>query len=264
MGVSMSQAVNVSDLPDPAAEPRRRFQFRLVHLLVATGLIGAALALLVPMYRVAMREARQMESQNNLRQIAIALHNYHDTYSQFPPAYTLDAAGKPAHSWRVLIVPFIEKSTLLMRYNFGEPWNGPNNRKLAAKAPSYFRSPFDNSPRDKTSYVAIVGPGTMWPGESSTSLTDLTDGPSHTVMVVELINSDIHWMEPRDVRGEDVAAVWSDPKHKPPRMDDWETGYAFVAYADGSVDWLERDVALERLKALISPAGGEPVSRQRD
>src|SRR5687768_8208324 len=91
----------------PAVAPRR-FQFRLIHLLVAMGLISVALAVLVPMYRVARREALQMQSQNNLKQIAIALHNYHDTFGQFPPAYQCDASGKPVHSWRVLVMPFIE------------------------------------------------------------------------------------------------------------------------------------------------------------
>jgi hypothetical protein len=80
---------------------------------------------------------------------------------------------------------------------------------------------------------------------------------SNTIMVVELLNSDIHWMEPRDLRIEDLAAVWRDPKHKPPRMDNWETSYAFVLYADGSVDWLDRDAANEHLQALVSAGGGE-------
>src|SRR5688572_8615881 len=99
----MSDVVNAAETVVPKAEPRRRFQFRLIHLLVATTIAGAALALLVPMYRVARREMLQMESQNNLKQIAIALHSYHDVYGTFPPAYECDAAGKPMHSWRVLI-----------------------------------------------------------------------------------------------------------------------------------------------------------------
>ena len=258
----MSEISNIAEPPVPAAIPRRRFQFRLIHLLIATSVIGAALALLVPMYRVARREMLQMESQNNLKQIAIAMHNYHDVYGRFPPAYQCDASGKPLHSWRVLIMPFIEASTFYQRYNFGEPWNGPNNSQLGQQTPSFFRSPFDSrSPQGMTSYVAIVGPGTMWPGEKSHNIAELTDGAINTIMVVELLNTDIHWMEPRDLRIEDLATVWRDPKHKPPRMDGWETSYAFVAYADGSVDWLERDAAIERLQALLSPAGGESVER---
>ena len=258
---------DVAEKTVPAAlggAPPRRFQFRLIHLLVATGLIGAALALLVPMYRVARREALQMRSQNNLRQIAIALHTYHDVYGRFPPAYECDASGKPAHSWRVLIAPFADQNALYSRYNFSEPWNGPNNSKLGQQTPRMFRSPFDNAGTpNTTSYIAIVGPGTMWPGETSLTLNDVTqgDGASHTIMVVELLNTGIHWMEPRDLRIEDLDAVWRNLKHKPPRMDDWETSYAFVAYADGSIDWLEREATIERLRALLTPDGDETVER---
>jgi type II secretory pathway pseudopilin PulG len=244
------------------AVPPRRFQFRLIHLIVLTGLIGAALAVLVPMVRVARREAMQIRSRNNLMQIGLALHNYNDVYGAFPPAYQCDAAGKPVHSWRVLILPFMEQIPLHQGYNFAEPWDGPNNRRLSPAAPSVFRSPFDNSrPPGETSYVAIVGPGTMWPDDKSRKIAEVTDGTSNTIMVVELLNSGIHWMEPRDLPVEDLAAVWRDPKHKPPRMDGWETSYAFVLYADGSVHWLDREATLERLQALASTAGGEPPQR---
>ena len=245
-------------LPATTVTQPPRFQFRLIHLIVLTGLVGAALAVLVPMYRVARREALQMRSQNNLKQIGIALHEYHGVWGSLPPASTCDAAGKPVHSWRVLISPFLEQTPFYQGYNFAEPWNGPNNSRLSPAAPSVFRSPFDASPQGMTSYVAIVGPGTMWPDAQSRKFQEVTDGLSNTIMVVELLNTDIHWMEPRDLRVEDLEKDWRDPKHKPPRMDNWETSYAFVLYADGHVQWLDRDAAIERLQALVSTAGGEP------
>jgi hypothetical protein len=249
--------------PAKAAQPRR-FQFRLIHLIVLTGLVGAALAVLVPMYRLARREALQIRSQNNLKQIAIALHNYHDVFGELPPAYECDPSGKPMHSWRVLITPFIEQTPFYQGYNFAEPWNGPNNSKQSPAAPSVFRSPFDDGPPGATSYVAIVGPGTVWPDAKSRKFTEVTDGMSNTIMVIELLNTDIHWMEPRDLRVEDLEKVWRDPKHKPPLTSDYDTGYAFVAYADGSVDWLDRDAALKCLQALVSAAGGEsPALHER-
>jgi hypothetical protein len=260
--VAMENTPNTATAQQPVlatAAQSRRFQFRLIHLIVLTGLVGAALAVLVPMYRVARREALQMISQNNLKQIGLALHNYHDVFGQFPPAYECDAAGKPVHSWRVLITPFLEQTPFYQGYNFAEPWNGPNNSRLSPTVPAVFRSPFDTKcPPGETSYVAIVGPGTMWPDDQSRKLAGVTDGTSNTIMVVELLNTGIHWMEPRDLAVEDLAKVWRDPKHKPPRMDDWETSYAFVLYADGSVQWLDRDAAIDRLQALASAAGGEP------
>jgi hypothetical protein len=66
---------------------------------------------------------------NNLKQIGLALRNYHDAYGRFPPAYVADGHGPPMHSRRVLILPWLEKREIYDRYRFDEPWDGPNNRK---------------------------------------------------------------------------------------------------------------------------------------
>src|SRR5688500_8670454 len=70
-------------------------------------------------------EARRSSCLGHCCQLGIALHSYHDEYGSFPPAYVADANGKPMHSWRVLILPFIEEQALYQRYRFNEPWNGP-------------------------------------------------------------------------------------------------------------------------------------------
>src|SRR5260370_743998 len=68
---------------------------------------GVVIALLLP--QTSSREpARRSQCKNNLKQIGLALHNYHDVYGSFPPAYFVDASGKPMHSWRVLILPFLD------------------------------------------------------------------------------------------------------------------------------------------------------------
>jgi uncharacterized protein DUF1559 len=68
----------------------------------------------------------------------VAVATYHDTYGTLPPAYIADAEGKPLHSWRVLLLPFLEQRELYEQYDFDEPWDGPNNRKLLAQRPSVF------------------------------------------------------------------------------------------------------------------------------
>ena len=87
----------------------------------------------------ALNAAQRAECSNNLRQIAIALTNYSSVHGCLPPAYIPDKNGKPKHSWRVLILPFVEQKALYKRYNFDEPWNGPNNRKLAGRRPDVIR-----------------------------------------------------------------------------------------------------------------------------
>ena len=85
------------------------------------------------------------------------------------------------HSWRVLILPFLEQQELYNAYNFAEPWNGPNNRKLAGRIGNiYLRSGLESDQIHTTSFVAVVGPQTMWRGTKPRSRKDLGDGTHDT------------------------------------------------------------------------------------
>lgn len=75
-------------------------------------------------------------SSYSLRKIAYALKDYHHEYDTFPPAFIADKDGKPMHSWRVLILPYLDGGGFVYdQYDFGEPWDGPNNIKLLDHMP---------------------------------------------------------------------------------------------------------------------------------
>jgi hypothetical protein len=225
-------------------------------LIVLTGIVGAALAVLVPIYRWQSRRAHAM---NNLRQIVVALHNYHDVFGTFPPAYVCDSSGAPAHSWRTLIYPYFDGSPL--PYQLAEPWNGPNNAQIAKQTPLSFRLRHDRSTADgMTNYVAIVGPDTMWPGDKPLKLQDTTDGTSYTILIVEITNSDIPWTAPRDLPVEEFEA-WLDPMHEPQIGFEIEGG--FIACADGSVHYVPRTATIAEWRQMLSPAGNEPSAIQQ-
>ncbi|MFN0054259.1 MAG: DUF1559 domain-containing protein, partial [Planctomycetales bacterium] len=84
----------------------------LAVLLVCGGILAA---LLLPAVQQAREAARRTQCKNNLHQIGLALHNYHDAFNSFPPAYIPDASGRPMHSWRVLILPFLDQAPLYQR-----------------------------------------------------------------------------------------------------------------------------------------------------
>jgi hypothetical protein len=246
----MTAAPSLETAKPPAQRP---LQFRIVHLLIAMAVIGGVLGISLNLWRAWRTAMIQAYSSNNLKQISVALHNYHDVYGAFPPAYVLDSAGMRMHSWRVLVSAFVESSSFHSSYNFAEPWNGPNNSQLSLRSRA-FEIPFmRQATPNMTNYVAIVGPGTMWPGEKSFAIEDVTDGTSRTLMLVEVRNSNIHWMEPRDLPIEELEA-WLDPQHQPTLAG---AGESLVAYADGHVEVLPPDVTLARLRALITPAGGD-------
>ena len=240
----------------------RPSQFRVVHLLVAAGVVlllmaGVAIALvvvMVPVWRRSIQVAQDSDCRNNLKQIAIALQNYHDANNRFPAAYVCDASGKPAHSWRVAIWPYMFNDHRQPLYKYDEPWNGPSNSKLVTKLADYYRCPSDStSPKGMTNYVAVVGKSTIWPAPRFTTLADVRDGATNTLLVVEISHSDIHWMEPRDLPVEELAE-WLKPGHKPQLLGHQIEG-GFVAFADGHIEFLSRDVTMQRLQALVTAAG---------
>jgi prepilin-type processing-associated H-X9-DG protein len=200
---------------------------------------------------------RRANCISNLRQIGLALHNYHDAHKRFPPAFIADEQGRPMHSWRVLLLPYLERTDLYDAYRFEEPWDGPNNRRLLTEGPSVYRCPSDPSPLQMTSYVAIAGPGTAWDDPDGKSLNTFSDGASSTILVVEIANSDIHWMEPRDLDIRKIAKQIN-PKNAI-GISSYHPGGANVVLADNSVQFLSDETTQKMLEALLTAAGGEKV-----
>ncbi len=187
----------------------------------------------------------------------MAVANYHDTYGCFPPAYVADRDGKPMHSWRVLILPFLEQQELYRAYNFNEPWNGPNNRKLASRVGNiYLRSGLESNQIQTTSFVAVVGPQTMWPGSKARSRQDLGDGTHETLMVVEVPDGQFLWMEPRDLEFDSMSFRINDGSGHGLGS---RLGGARVVSADTTVRTLPDDYDGNKLRAMLTANGGESV-----
>lgn len=124
--------------------------------------------------------------RNHLRHIGLAMQNYASVYGCFPPAYVADEEGLPRHSWRVLLLPFLDEKELYKAYRFDEPWNGPHNRLLAERIPEVYRCRWDVGDQATcTSYLAVIGDETAFPGDRSLSPTAIGNGTSDTILVVE-------------------------------------------------------------------------------
>lgn len=122
---------------------RRRGAFTLVELLVVIAIIGVLVALLLPAVQAAREAARRTQCKNNMKQLALAIHNYHDTMSTFPPGYITKNPGVPGSSswcrsgglagapWTVLILPFTEQTNLHSNLNFNVPFQDASNQMAA-------------------------------------------------------------------------------------------------------------------------------------
>jgi prepilin-type processing-associated H-X9-DG protein len=211
-----------------------------------------------PAFQEPRGPSRRSQCWNNLKQIGLALQNYADVYRCFPPAYLTDQNGKPMHSWRVLILPFMEQKALYDRYDFNEPWNGPHNSLLAKEMPPVFRCPSDAANDGMTTdYVAIVGPETMWQADRGARFDEFKDGTSNTLAVVEAAGAKINWMAPRDLPFAAVAKGIN-PKQGV-GISSQHPGRAIAVFADGHTQLLQDALPVESLKALCTKAGGEVI-----
>ncbi len=242
---------NDPELYDITPKPNSWRNFLLGKLLLIVATIAVLTALSLPAYRSAGRDARRAWCANNLKQIALALHNYEHDHKSFPPAYTTDANGRPLHSWRTLILPYLEQKSLYEKIDLSKPWNDPVNATASATNPAVFICPEFVDTKNTTAYLAVVGPdGFLIPGRPR-RFEEFTDGLSSTLAVIEASEEDaVPWMAPFDADA--VTVMKLDTKAKL-----HHAGGTNAALADGSVRFLKADTPAPVRRALLSISGND-------
>jgi len=169
--------------------------------------IGLLIILLIPAVSAAREAARRMQCCSHNKGIGLAFHIYHDKYQSLPPAYTTDEDGKPLHSWRVLILPFLEQQRLYDQIRLDEPWDSEYNKQFHDQMPSYYICPSakpGGKEKGLTSYMRIVGPETSTDGPHTVAFRQVTAGVSNVILFVEVIPTTC-WMAPVDVQESDLT-----------------------------------------------------------
>jgi len=223
-----------------------------VILLVALGGMvlcgGVLVALLLPAVQQAREAARRMQSANNIKQIMIAMHMYHDIHKEFPPAVVKDKDGKPLYSGMVLLLPMLEQQSLYEQFDKDKAWDSPENLPLANMNLPVFMDPSNNNPAaGRTDYLLITGKNSVLedaPGMQH-GLQNILDGTANTMVVIE-VKGDASWAAPN---------TWDISKP----FDGSHPGVVQSGFADGSVHAISKKINPETLRRLVERNDGQQV-----
>jgi hypothetical protein len=246
---AVTQAVPRLEKSIPLLQPQLR-EDRLIQ-----GVEGKVLVELLKEPQAKLDASRhRAQSTNNLKQLALAMHNYHSRHNGFPPPASLDKQNRPLLSWRVHLLPYLEQDHLYQQFHLDEPWDSEHNKKLIAQMPATYYSTQNRQlhQQGKTTYVVPVGPATIFPGGRGVKLADVTDGTSNTLLLLDV--------------DDEQAVIWTRP-------DDWQFNPAkplqglggrykngfLTAFADGSVRFISSKIDAKTLEALLTRNGGEVI-----
>ena len=226
----------------------------IVAIPMMLACIGILVGLLLPAVQAAREAARRMQCSNNMKQIALAMHNYESTYKAFPPAYTTDANGKPLHSWRTLLLPYMEQQALYSQIDLNKPWDDPVNLPFSQVViPTYACPSGHTDSPEKTCYQVVVDPAGIFTGPVPCRLGTIVDGTSNTLLVTETESeAAVPWMSPNDTS---LPAFLSQGQGNRPN----HTGGANAALADGSVRFFSSSLDANTAQALVTKAGNENI-----
>lgn len=227
--------------------------------LAAVGIthqIGWLLTSPEPIIGGGIREvAARARSQNNLKQMALAMHNYQEAEKTLPPAAIYDQQGQPLLSWRVLILPYIEQQMLYKEFHLEEPWDSPHNLRLLPRMPQLYTPSYRarNAKPHSTPYQVFVGGGAAFEGKHGLRLPDdFPDGTANTLLIVEATEL-VPWTKPADMS--------FDRKRPLPALG-WTPSQGFnAALADGSVRMIGilRRPSETTLRAAITRNSGDTL-----
>lgn len=229
----------------PASEPVTQLstprRFTLIELLVVVSIIGTLCSLILPAIRTSRPAGLRMECLNNMRNVSIALQMYRQSHGgQFPPAYTTDEDGRPLHSWRTLILPYMDDQRLFDSIDLTRPWNDPVNAAALAQIPPYYRCPAAGLSGNLTTCAAITDLEGRFTADASTQITDESEQNIPRLLLVDLpIDRAVPWMSPQDAFVHDLFSISAQSKLAHP-------GVVVISHSDGSVSTVNAESFAQR------------------
>lgn len=229
-----------------------------IFFLAAIVCVGLLAALLMPAVGAAREAARQMADSNNMKMVGLAMHNYADVYRCLPPSYAINSNEEKVWSWKVSLLPYIEKNSLYSEIDFQNMrrWDDPYNVVLQGPAPPAFRSirAADSSTSANSNVFLISSPtksetnNTVFIDGEVTRFQDCVDGTSNTIVAIMLAKHGSPWASPENLTPDEAYNLMKNEDR------------VFVAlFLDGSVRRMTVDIDREAFMAMLTRDGGEVV-----
>ncbi|MFL5328529.1 MAG: DUF1559 domain-containing protein [Gemmataceae bacterium] len=259
-----------------------RNAFSLIELLVVLAIIAILMALLLPAIQQARGAATAAACKNNLRQIGLALHHFHDQKAKFPIGCvewrpTLTGPQRQL-AWSAYLLPYLEQSAVYDRIDFKKPFDHADNAAVAGAIVLSYICPASRrleslvQGRGATDYGGMYGERITTPNEppkglmirdQAFSIAEVTDGTAFTIIVGEDSRfPDAQWINGRNLFDQAFAINQAPSFENDLRSD--HPGGAHAAFADGSAHFLRETMAMKLLAALCTRAGNEPVAAEFD
>lgn len=248
-----------ADLPNDERQiPRgelqlpRRVWTPVLGFLALLAIVGLAIAMFLPTVRSAREAARRNSCFNNMKQIGLGLQSYAAARGHYPPAYTTDAAGNRLHSWRTLIVPYMEDWEGYWSIDFTKPWDDPANAKAASTVLQYYQCPsiaFEDPESPLTTYLAVVTPESAIRAANSRTPEELEKVAADALLIINAPKERaVHWMSPEDADETALSEMLKNGKTQ-----SQHSGNILLSlFADGHVAAISKETDPDALRAMTT------------
>jgi len=205
--------------------------------------------------------------RHRLKNIWLALENYHTDHGSYPPAYVTDSNGNPLYSWRVLLLPYLDQRPAYTEFDLSKAWDAPENEKVSDISFFDFRCPnmpAERSNESTTNYLAVIGPDCAWSGSKPMTKSDLGNDLSNVILLVEVADTHTPWAKPEDfvlsemadgINTSDTDGISSY------HCRDWTYTFkhgkpgANVLFADGHGKYLDSSFGERELRGMLTISG---------
>ncbi|MEX0715755.1 MAG: DUF1559 domain-containing protein [Planctomycetaceae bacterium] len=221
-------------------------------------LLGCVIVIVLPIVQEKRGLVNRGSSESNLKNLALALHVYHDDHLSLPVAQSQLDATAAAHGWQTRILPYVEERTIHAAIDFDLPWDDAAHAAAFQKRIGLYLNPKIKRTHDFRGYALThyAGNSHVLDRTPPIAFADITDGLANTILVGEVKDGLRAWGEPGNVRDPGLGL-----NHGPTTFGSvWQDGGVFFAAADGAVHRIDGSTPPPFLHALATPAGGERVT----